>query len=185
LGGVVATLALLAGFAAREPSRPQLARVTAPARGPLIEAAEHPEWKQFLVQAAYRRANELERLRDLPATPMIVEEPMPAAAPTEDKVSTLSPVAVEHDDEEITGAIQDTPGGALPVEIGEASSTELPLSEHQLIPPMQRPESLKRQNETQQKTRVKPRAKSQAKPPAKPAAEPDLLTRIFGSPPAR
>lgn len=185
LGSVVAALALLAGFAAREPSRPHLARVEVPARGSLIEAAEHPEWKQFLVQAAYRRANELERLRDLPAAPTIVEPPAPAPpVEAKDQVATLSPTDVEHDAEEITGSIEETPGGAMPVEIGEASSTELPLSERNLIPPI-KPETLKRQNDTQQKIPPKPRAKLRPKPPAKPAEEPDLLTRIFGPAPAR
>ena len=190
LGVVVATLALLAGFAAREPARPHVARVASPARGPLIEAAEHPEWKQFLVLAAYRRADELERLRDLPATPMIIIED---AAPATDAVPDAAPALaaltpkVDAESEEITGAIEEQPSGnAMPLELGEASTTELPLSDKELIPPTRQPESLKRQNESERKTPVKRRAaKLKSKPPAKPPAEPDLLTRIFGSRPAQ
>jgi hypothetical protein len=189
LGSVVATLALLAGFAAREPARPHVARVAAPARGPLIEAAEHPEWKQFLVLAAYRRADELERLRDLPVTPMIVIE---EAAPATDAVPDPAPAVaaltpkVDAESEEITGAIEEQPSGiAMPMELGEASTTELPLSDKELIPPTRQPESLKRQNQSERKPPAKRAARLKSKPPAKPPAEPDLLTRIFGSRPAQ
>jgi hypothetical protein len=186
---VFATLALLAGFAAREPARPHLARVELAARGPLIAADDHPEWKQFLIQAAYRRAGEIDRLRELPVTPMIVApepEPEPAVAPDE-KTAALPKLETPADaiSEDITGAINEPPAGAIPVEIGEASSTELPLSEREAIPTMQSPESLKLPNDSQHKPAVKPRAKARIKPPAKPAEEPDLLTRIFGSRPTQ
>jgi hypothetical protein len=169
LGGVFATLAVLAGFAAREPAQPRLARMDLPARGPLIDAAEHPEWKQFLVQAAYARADALDRLRELPQTPA-----------SDDKVAMIAPF-VDDRSEEITGAVEEKPG-VMPLELGEASSTELPLAEYELMPPVQRPESLKLQNDSQRKARPRLRARLKSKPPAVKPAEPDLLTRIFGSP---
>ena len=159
LGSVFLTLALLAGFAVHEPARPQLSHVVAPARGPLIEANEHPEWKQFLVQAAFRRADELERLRDLPASPMIIEAAIePAVIKAENVESTVAPekadepaaqiaaLAPERDPEvmeDITASIDEKPTGTMPIEIGASSSAELPLTEQETLPQVRQPETLK------------------------------------------
>lgn len=159
LGSVLFTLPLLAGFAVHEPARPHLNHVVAPARGPLIEAAEHPEWKQFLVQAAFRRADELERLRDLPASPMIIEaEIEPAVVEAENVEAAVAPErdveptaqvaarAPERDPEvmeDITASIDEKPTGMLPVEIGASSSAELPLTEHETLPEVRQPETLR------------------------------------------
>ncbi len=221
LGSVFVTLALLAGFAVHEPARPHLSRVVAPARGPLIEANEHPEWKQFLVQAAFRRADELERLRDLPNSPMIIEaeiEPAvvepenvdaavapekadgPAPAP---QVAALAPERDPDVTEDITASIDERPSGMLPVEIGASSSAELPLTEHEALPEVRQPETLKLNDsqstvppeadvrvavaverlpqsrpkiETKTGTKVERKriARLKKKPPAKPAAEPTV-----------
>ena len=159
LGSVFVTLALLAGFALHEPARPHLTHVVAPARGPLIETNEHPEWKQFLVQAAFRRADELERLRDLPASPMIIEAAIePAVIEAENVDVTLAPenadapaaqvaaLAPERDPEvmeDITASIDEKPAGMMPVEIGASSSAELPLTEQEVLPQVRQPETLK------------------------------------------
>jgi hypothetical protein len=158
LGSVCLTLPLLAGFAVHEPARPHLSRVVAPARGPLIEANEHPEWKQFLVQAAFRRADELERLRDLPASPMIIEALIePAVIKAEDVEATAAPdkadepaaqiaaLASERDPdvvEDITASIEEKPTGIMPIEIGASSSAELPLTEQEMLPQVRQPETL-------------------------------------------
>lgn len=70
VGGVfIAIVALVQALTLPGPSRSRLIRVEAPARGPLIERAEHPEWRQFLILAAIHRAQEILALRDLPDTP--------------------------------------------------------------------------------------------------------------------
>ena len=169
VGGVLAMLALLAGFAAPAPST--LARPAVAARGPLIEAAQHPEWKQFLVQAAYRRADELERLRDLPSAPTIVPVPAPSIPV---QVADLPPPDVQVAPEDVTGSIEE-PAGEMTIDIGEASTTELPIGEFDPPLPVQRPATLK-QNESQ---RVAPKPRAVKRANLAPKAEPDFLTRLF------
>ena len=165
LGGVVATFALLAGFAMPGASRPHLARLDPPARGPLIDRAEHPEWKQFLVLAAVRRADELDRLRELPDS-----RAAKAPAGAKDRLATRPAPRDDGKLDDLTGSIVEPPGGAIPVEIGETSSTELPIRRPELTPPVQKSESLKPKNEsTRQPLRKSRRAKARGKPPAKPA----------------
>jgi hypothetical protein len=176
VGGVLAMLALLAGFAAPGPST--MARPALPARGPLIEAAQHPEWKQFLVQAAYRRADELERLRDLPNTPTIVPPPAPAvpvpAIPVQ--VAALPPPQAEAPSEEITGSIEEPPVGDMEVGVGEASAVELPVGQSLRLP-MPRPDTTK-PDESRRKLPAHRVAKRAKPAPVKP--EPDFFTRLFG-----
>jgi hypothetical protein len=176
VGGVLAIFALLAGFVAPAPST--LARPVSPARGPLIEAAQHPEWKQFLVQAAYRRADELERLRDLPSAPTVLPalskvDPAPAVPV---HVADLPPAKMEVAPEDVTGSIDEAMAGEMTIDIGEASATELPVEKLELPMPVQRPETLKR-NQSQRKA-ANPRTAKRKPAPVKP--EPDFLTRLFG-----
>jgi hypothetical protein len=183
---VFLTLALLAGFAVHEPARPHLSHVVAPARGPLIEATEHPEWKQFLVQAAFRRADELERLLDLPASPMIIEAVIePAVMKSENVEAAVVPkkadepaaqaaaLAPERDPdvmEDITASIDEKPTGMMPVEIGASSSAELPLTEQETLPQVRQPETLKLdvQSAVQSEVDVRPAAALERLPESRP-----------------
>jgi hypothetical protein len=180
VGGVLVMLALLAGFVAPEPT--SLARPIAPARGPLIESTEHPEWKQFLVQAAYRRADEIGRLRDLPDIPTImpappVEEQKPLVAAPE-QLANLPPTQTDSTPAEGTESIDEAAAAVMSIDIGEASATELPLNDQELQPPVQRPQSLERLIENR-KLPARRHAKVRAKLPAEPQA--DFFTALFGS----
>jgi hypothetical protein len=208
LGSVFLTLALLAGFALHEPARPHLSHVVAPARGPLIETNEHPEWKQFLVQAAFRRADELERLRDLPASPMIIEAAIePAVITTENVEVTLAPekadapaaqvaaLAPERNPEvmeDITASIDEKPAGMMPVEIGASSSAELPLTEQEMLPQVRQPETLKLddiQSAAPLEAEVRPAMTVERLPESRPKIEPKLerkrIVRVKKKPPAK
>ena len=202
LGSVFLTLALLAGFAVQEPVRPHLSHVVAPARGPLIEANDHPEWKQFLVQAAFRRADELERLRDLPASPMVIEAAIePAVIRTENVEATVAPekaesaaqvavLAPERDPdvmEDITASIDEKPTGMLPVEIGASSSAELPLSEQETLPQVRQPETLKLdiQSAVSSEVDVRPAAILDRLPESRPKFERKRVARVKKKPPAK
>lgn len=178
LGGALAALALLAGFTAPAPST--LARPIPPARGPLIETAQHPEWKQFLVQAAYRRADELDKLRALPNTPTVMPDPPdePPVPTVAIQIAALPPPQIEAAPEEVTGSIDEPAPGDMDVGVGEASAVELPVGQDLRLPP-QRPEMQKPPNETRHKPPAHRVVKRAAKPaPAKP--EPDFFTRLFG-----
>jgi hypothetical protein len=171
-GGVLVILALLAGFVIPAPST--LARPLAPARGPLIEATQHPEWKQFLVQTAYRRADEIGRLRELPSAPTIVPIPAPIKPV---QVAELPPPHIVIAPEDVTGSIDDSDPGVMSVDIGEASATELPVQQFDVPMPIERPETLKH-NQSQRNAPARHLAKRVK--PAPPKAEPDFLTKLFG-----
>jgi hypothetical protein len=208
VGSMCLVLALLAGFAAVDPSKPQRGQAIARARGPLIEANEHPEWKQFLVRAAYRRAEELERLRDLPAGPMIVEEVIPPeagqsenldaalASPEKSEASTqnLAALPPEHDrevKEDITASIDEKPSGVIPVEIGASSSAELPLIEQDDVPEARQPETLQKLHDNPstalQESNVNAAAVTIDRlPQSKPKAQPrKQIARAKKKPPAK
>lgn len=96
-------------------------------RGPLISAEDHPEWRPFLVQAASRRADELAKLRDLPERdasngPYLRWVSLPAAPQ-------------DHAPAEAVETLNDIPSATLPMDIGEASSTELPVGPVEETPP--------------------------------------------------
>ena len=143
VGGV--TLAIAIFFLALNPpgSTRLLGQHDVAARGPLLDAGQHPEWRQFLLQAALRRASELERLRELRDT--ILREPTVAmpeivietpAAPAAPQIAVLpATTADDRDTEDFTGSIGGSTSATIPIEIGAASSTELPVTAVEEVPP--------------------------------------------------
>ncbi len=96
VGGVFLAIAIL--LLALNPPRgtsPSARATLMPAHGALIDRAAHPEWRQFLIQAALRRAGEVERLRDLHDTVIIRTEAAPAQPVAPVVVATLAPVTPE------------------------------------------------------------------------------------------
>lgn len=120
------------------------------ARGALMDPNHHPEWRQFLIHAALRRADELGQLRGLRDT--IIRAPDAAASESaltdalnEALGEPPAPVLVlaglpasmnAAEPEDTTGSIGDNPGATLPIEIGETSSTELPVTQGEDMPPV-------------------------------------------------
>jgi hypothetical protein len=150
VGGVLLAITILA-LALIPPGRShiQFAAADAPARGALIDQREHPEWRQFLLLAALRRAEELDRLRTLPdasslpeipnVTPDDVLEVLPlAATETESKVAGLPLVHEDTESEDVTGATNVAPTTTMAIDIGEASSSELPVGPVEEKPPVAR-----------------------------------------------
>ena len=199
VGGVLVMLALLAGFATS--GRATSAKAVAPARGPLIDVAEHPEWKQFLIHAAYQRSDEVDRLKDLPGTPTIVPAPLieepPPATPSElpaveqvppqsepEMLAALSPVLDDSLPAEPASSAEASPAD-LPIDIGEASATELPITIQDLPVPIERPQSLKRLNETHRTVKPAKRRHAKAQRPAapksQPTPQPDFFSSLFGN----
>jgi hypothetical protein len=210
---------------------PALPLRIAPARGPLIDAREHPEWREFMLQAAFRRADEIGRLRDLPDTPTrmpapVVEpeaaipavEPQPAAPvpPVPEPPVVAAPAVIEPpvvqspaeptpaepaaasepatppqqiaalpadreaaEPDDVTGAIRSAEKETLPMEIGETSSTELPIVLPRERPPIRRIAPRPKTSHAKAPAKVahaaKPKRPAGAakKPQAQPAAQPN------------
>jgi hypothetical protein len=177
VGGVALAIVLLVlALSAPDDSRLPLPRAMMPARGALIASADHPEWPQLLVNAALRRADELNQLRYLPDNP-VRSDPKPEHRKTEKKTEKTPEVAgvpnsqndAEPQDVTKTGA--QPPEAAIPVDIGEASSTELPVSQEKERPPVTK--TPQRNNPTRQSENVEPpKAAKPAAKTAKPAPEP-------------
>jgi hypothetical protein len=113
--------------------RAQLTPNGAPVRGAMIDRNEHPEWRQFLMLAAIRRADELNRLRELADTPAPTE-----VAPPAPKIARLPTERgdTDPDDDDQTGSIVQPPAATLPIDIGETSTFELPLATPEDKPPV-------------------------------------------------
>lgn len=137
VGGVLLAIFILV-LALSPPDGPRapLNTTMAPARGALVDAGHHPETRQFLIRAALKRADELNRLRELPDTPTRTApaepaaiEPAPGAPAAEQpKIAGLPADRIEADPEPDEPAATETPNVRIPVERGEVSAPELPVS---------------------------------------------------------
>ena len=144
-------------------------------RGPLIDRDEHPEWRQFLMRAALLRANEIDRLRDLPDAPMHVApeptpEPPPKAEPTDDAMAPQPKDA----------PADPSPTGSLPNEAAAAMATApraALFTELSVVLPQRRPEAANGHETAKPKPRrPHPRIrKAVAEQPARPMTFLDLL----------
>jgi hypothetical protein len=203
VGGVSLAIAILV-LALSPPggSHLRLTRTMMPARGPLIARADYPDWPQLLIKAALRRADVLSQLRQLPDTslPSEITEPDKSSVdinepekPSAEIVRTapeiagvLPPNRSDAESEDVTGTVAQSPEAAIPVGIGEASSTELPVVRKEELPPVIRTPELSRPpheglkltpestKPAQEKESVKAGLKSATKAasePAKPARE--------------
>jgi hypothetical protein len=178
VGGVFLAIVLLVlALNAPERMRAQLTADAAPIRGALIARAEHPEWRQFLMQAAIRRADELSRLRELPDTP-VRSEPVPPAP-------RIASVPVERGDadpdvNDETGSILQLRPATIPIDIGEPSAFELPVAAPEEKPPVIRtPQRVKSHHESQIK-HVSHKRHAKARVKQDPFAQFDLFKAIFG-----
>lgn len=145
VGGVFLAIAIL-GLALMPPGRPhmQFALDDAAARGALIDQSAHPEWRQFLIHSALKRADEIERLRDLPTNPPIeMPQDLPASAVEPDsQVAGLPAERHETVPEDLTGSVNVAPAATIPIDIGETSSFELPVAPVDESPPVARAPSV-------------------------------------------
>ena len=124
VGGVLlAILILVLALSPPDASRSPLTATIVPARGPLVDRERHPEVRQFLIQAALKRADELNRLRELADTP-----PRPNDRPAAGKIAGLPGNRSEAESDE-TRSVNNGHSVSIPIEIGERSSTELPVQE--------------------------------------------------------
>ena len=133
VGGVLlAILILVLALSPPDGSRAPLSSAIGPARGALVDRDRHPEVRQFLILAALKRADELNRLRELPDTPARSDD-------AQSKVAGLPSERTDTDPDE-TGSINETPAVSIPIEIGEPSSTELPVTApEESMPAIQKP----------------------------------------------
>ena len=149
--------------------------------GAMIDRNAHPEWPQFLVLAAIRRAAELDRLRQLPDIPTVT-----APAPPKIKPSIAGLPATREgadpDPEDTTGSIVQPPAATIPVDIGETSAFELPVvAPEEKAPAVMTPRRLKSRNES--RVRAPSRARrARAAVGTQQSQQFDFFQALFGDP---
>ena len=142
VGGVLLAISIL-GLALIPPGRPhnQLADADSLASGALIDRGSHPEWRQFLMHSALKRADQIERLRDLPGMteilpPVELAQDKPTKAPAERKVAGLPVARDDAEPDDTTGSVNVAPSATIPIDIGTTSSFELPVTPVEEMPPV-------------------------------------------------
>lgn len=137
VGGVFLAIVILV-LALSPPGafRPALPAAMMPAHGPLLARDDHPQWRQFLMLAALRRAGEVKRLRQLANSPLHSVAATPAKAQPATEVAGVPANRADTDRDDVTGTIAPSPDASIPLGIGESSSTELPVIPHEERPPM-------------------------------------------------
>lgn len=182
VGGVLlAILILVLALSPPDGSRSPLTTANAPARGALVDRDRHPEVRQFLILAALKRATELERLRELAEMPTPSSSSQVAGLPT-DRTDT---------DPEETGSINETSSVSIPVEIGEPSSTELPVTSHEEtelpvtsheedVPAVKNPEPARPQRETRRRAAHRAHRTKAAAAGTTSAQQFNLFEALFG-----
>jgi hypothetical protein len=158
----------------------------APARGALVDVGHHPETRQFLIQAAIKRADELNRLRELPDTPTRTAPAEsaaigPAPGTDEPKVAVLPADRTESDPEPEEPAATETPNVSIPVETGEVSAPDLPVAPQQTNSTDGKPEQAKEQTKSAAKPQQRDIRRRVAHRPrrAKVAAAPQRPLNLF------
>lgn len=197
VGGVFFAILILV-LALKAPGERLLPPPTFFARSSRADSHEDPQWRQVAIQAALRRATELMRLRDLPDTPMrsepappIASESSPPSVSQEPAAAVETPapmvaglptdrVDADPDPDSITGAIEESPGATIPVEIGAASSFELPVVLPEERPAIIRLPERKPPHESRRKRAPRSARPKETKPqPQKPAQPVGLLEELL------
>jgi hypothetical protein len=123
VGGVLlAILILVLALSPPDGTRAPLSSTIAPPRSALLDRERQAEVRQFLIHAALKRADELNRLRDLPDTP--------APPRKQSKVASL-PGDRSDTDPDDPASINESPKLNIPADTGEPFPTELPA----VVPP--------------------------------------------------
>jgi hypothetical protein len=174
VGGVILALVILVlALSPPDGSRSSVTAAIAPARGALVDRERHPEVRQFLILAALKRASELSRLRDLPDSPVRTDDPPEAA-----KVAGL-PIDRNDSEPEETGSATETPSVSIPIEIGEPSSAELPVSSQVEAPlAVKKPEPAKASGEARRRAAHRARHRIAANTGL--SRQPTLFDYLFG-----
>lgn len=195
VGGVFLAILILV-LALKAPGDRVVPAVSLTASGTQANGNDDPQWRQVAIQAALQRANELARLRDLPDTPPRNEPPVSEPQPTiQETVPAAEPPKVaalpterpdaDPDPDSITNSIDDAPAATIPVEIGAASSFELPVVLPEERPAIIRtPEQVKPPHESRRKKRSRVARPETPSPqaPVQRAPQVGLLEELFGAP---